>query len=139
MSIFGDILGKIFPSSHPAVVQAQAQAGGAGTASPTPASTVGSASAAPAAPAAAPPVDVQQILTDKAAQSGQRLNWQTSIVDLLKLLGMDSSLEARKKLAGELRYSGDTNDSATMNVWLIKQVMTQLAANGGKVPANLMH
>lgn len=137
MSIFGDILSKIFPSSHPAV--AQAQATGAGPASVTPASTVGSASAAPTAPAAAPPVDVQQILTDKAAQNGQRLNWQTSIVDLLMLLGMDSSLDARKKLAGELHYSGDTNDSATMNVWLIKQVMKQLAANGGKVPSDLMH
>ena len=66
------------------------------------------------------------------------MNWQTSIVDLLKLLGMDSSLQARKTLAGELHYSGDTNDSATMNVWLIKQVMSQLAANGGTVPASLM-
>ena len=140
MSIFGDILSKIFPSSHPAVAQAQAASPSAG--STTPASTVGSAAnPAPTAPAAAtaPPVDVQQILTDKAAQSGQRLNWQTSIVDLLKLLGMDSSLDARKKLAGELHYSGDTNDSATMNVWLIKQVMKQLNANGGKVPADLMH
>ncbi len=138
MSIFGDILGKIFPSNHPAVAQAQTSGP-----SSTPASTVGTAaSAAPAASASAasgPPVDVQQILTDKAAQSGQQLNWQTSIVDLLKLLGMDSSLTARKALAGELHYSGDTNDSASMNVWLIKQVMSQLAANGGKVPANLMH
>lgn len=137
MSIFGDILGKIFPSNHPAV--AQAQTAGPGAAGATPASTVGST--APAAPAEAPsgpPVDVQQILTDKAAQSGQQLNWQTSIVDLLKLLGMDSSLTARKTLAGEFHYTGDTNDSATMNVWLIKQVMSQLAANGGKVPANLM-
>jgi hypothetical protein len=139
MSIFGDILSKIFPSNHPAV--AQAQAAGPNAAAGTPASTVGSAaSAAPPPPAAsAPPVDVQKILTDKAVQSGQQLNWQTSIVDLLKLLGMDSSLGARKALAGELHYSGDTNDSATMNVWLIKQVMSQLAANGGKVPSSLMH
>lgn len=143
MSIFGDILSKIFPSNHPAVAQAQTSSPGA-TAG-TPAATVGSAagSAAPATPAAAaasaPPVDVQKILTDKAAQSGQQLNWQTSIVDLLKLLGMDSSMTARKQLASELKYTGDTNDSATMNVWLIKQVMSQLAANGGKVPANLMH
>ena len=77
-------------------------------------------------------------MTDKAAQSGQTLKWQTSIVDLMKLLGMDSSLGARKTLAGELHYSGDTNDSATMNIWLIKQVMSQLAANGGKIPASLM-
>ena len=91
MSIFGDILSKIFSSSHPAVVQAQA----------APAAT-GAAPAAPvaAAAAAAPPVDVEKILTDKAAQSGQTLNWQTSIVDLMKLLGMDSSLAARKTLAG---------------------------------------
>ncbi len=129
MSIFGDILSKIFPSSHPAVVQAQAAPSATPVAAPAP---------APAAAPAAPPVDVEKILTDKAAQSGQQLNWQTSIVDLLKLLGMDSSLTARKTLASELHYTGDTNDSATMNVWLIKQVMSQLAANGGKVPASLM-
>ena len=129
MSIFGDILSKIFPSSHPAVAQAQVATSTAAAPAPQ--------TAAAAAPAA-PPVDVEQILTDKAAKSSQPLNWQTSIVDLLKLLGMDSSLTARKTLAGELHYTGDTNDSATMNVWLIKQVMSQLAANGGKVPANLM-
>jgi hypothetical protein len=145
MSIFGDILSKIFPSNHPAV--AQAQTGGPPSASATtagtPAGTVGAAArnepAAPSAAASAAPVDVQQILSDKAAQSGQQLNWQTSIVDLLKLLGLDSSLAARKQLATELHYSGDTSDTASMNVWLIKQVMSQLAANGGKVPANLMH
>lgn len=126
MSIFGNILSKIFPSSHPAVAQAQTD-------------TPAAAPAPVAADPAAAPVDVEQILTAKAAQAGQPLNWQTSIVDLLKLLGMDSSLQARKSLAGELHYSGDTNDSATMNVWLIKQVMGQLAANGGKVPASLMN
>lgn len=140
MSIFGDILSKIFPSNHPAVAQAQTAAPGASISSPasTVSSTPGAAPATSAAAASGPPVDVQKILTDKAAQSGQQLNWQTSIVDLLKLLRMDSSLAARKTLAGELHYTGDTNDSATMNVWLIKQVMSQLAANGGKVPANLM-
>ena len=127
MSIFGDILSKIFPSNHSAV---EAQA--------APAVPAATAPATPAAAPAAPPVDVEKILTDKTAQSGQTLNWQTSIVDLLKLLGIDSSLTARKALAGELHYSGDTNDSAAMNVWVIKQVMSQLAANGGKVPANLM-
>ncbi len=84
-------------------------------------------------------VDVEANLDRMAQQNSQQLNWRTSIVDLMKLLGMDSSLTARKTLAGELHYSGDTNDSATMNVWLIKQVMSQLAANGGKVPANLMN
>ncbi len=132
MSIFGDILSKIFPSSHPAVVQAQA-------APAAPTATAAPVSAPATAAPAAPPVDVEKILTDKASQSGQPLNWQTSIVDLMKLLGLDSSLAARKTLAGELHYSGDTNDSATMNVWLIKQVMSQLAVNGGKVPASLMN
>ena len=127
MGIFSDILGKIFPSSHPSVAQPQI----------VPASTVATAAAAAPAPAA-PPVDVEQILTDKAAQFGQPLNWKTSIVDLMKLLQLDSSLTARKALAAELHYTGDTTDSATMNVWLIKQVMSQLAANGGKVPASLM-
>jgi hypothetical protein len=65
------------------------------------------------------------------------LNWRTSIVDTLKALGVDSSLEHRKELARELKYSGDTNDSASMNVWLHKQVMQALAANGGKLPADL--
>lgn len=143
MSIFGDILSKIFPSSHPAVAQAKTASPAATSTSSSPASPVGGASGTPpqtsAAATSAPPVDVQKILSDKAAQSGQQLNWQTSIVDLLKLLGLDSGLAARKQLATELHYSGDTNDTATMNVWLIKQVMSQLAANGGKVPANLMH
>ena len=82
-------------------------------------------------------VDVEQVLTDMQKQSGQQLNWRTSIVDLLKLLNLDSSLQARKDLAAELHYTGDTNDSASMNIWLHKQVMTKLAENGGKVPADL--
>ena len=147
MSIFGDILSKIFPSSHPAVAQAQTAGPGTSSTQASPAGTIGGAAgSAPATtqtastpPASSAPVDVQKILSDKAAQSGQQLNWQTSIVDLMKLLGLDSSLGARKQLAAELHYSGDTNDTATMNVWLIKQVMSQLAANGGKVPANLMN
>ncbi|MFS2019182.1 DUF3597 domain-containing protein, partial [Massilia sp. CT11-108] len=97
--------------------------------------------AAPAAsaPAAAPmqQVDVEAVLNNMQQQSGQQLNWRTSIVDLLKLLGLDSSLQARKELAAELNYSGDTGDSASMNIWLHRQVMNKLAANGGKVPADL--
>ena len=77
------------------------------------------------------------VLTQMAAASGQKLNWRTSIVDLMKALDLDSSLTARKQLAKELHYTGDTNDSATMNVWLHKQVMTKLAANGGKLPADI--
>lgn len=82
-------------------------------------------------------VDVEKILSDLANKNAQQLNWRTSIVDLLKLLDLDSSLQARKELAKELEYSGDTNDSATMNIWLHKEVMKTLAANGGKVPAEL--
>jgi len=83
-------------------------------------------------------VDVAAIV-DKAAatKKGEKLAWRTSIVDLMKALDLDSSLNARKQLAKELNYTGDTNDSATMNVWLHKQVMTKLAANGGKLPADI--
>ncbi|WP_160000742.1 DUF3597 domain-containing protein, partial [Roseomonas sp. 18066] len=98
-----------------------------------------SPAAAPAASTATPtePVDVEAVLTDLAAKSGQTLNWRSSIVDLMKLLGLDSSLQNRKELAKELSYSGDPEDSAAMNIWLHKQVMQKLAANGGKVPADL--
>jgi hypothetical protein len=129
MSIFGTILSKIFPSSHPANT-APADPAAPPAADPT--------AAAAAAPAAAPaPVDVEAVLTDMQANTSEQLNWRTSIVDLMKLLGLDSSLSARKELAGELHYSGDANDSASMNIWLHKAVMEQLAANGGKVPDSL--
>jgi len=82
-------------------------------------------------------VDVEAILSGMQASAGQPLNWRSSIVDLLKLLGLDSSLQSRKELAAELHYTGDTNDSASMNIWLHRQVMNKLAANGGKVPADL--
>ncbi|RCW69352.1 uncharacterized protein DUF3597 [Pseudorhodoferax soli] len=77
------------------------------------------------------------MLDGMAAASSEKLNWKTSIVDLLKLLQLDSSLAARKDLAKELHYTGDTNDSAAMNIWLHRQVMNKVAANGGKVPADL--
>lgn len=79
-------------------------------------------------------VDVAAVLTALEEKSGQKLNWKTSIVDLMKLLGLDSSLDARKKLANELNYDGDTNDSATMNIWLHKKVMEKIAQNGGILP-----
>jgi hypothetical protein len=82
-------------------------------------------------------VDVEAVLTGLAAKKGQKLDWRKSIVDLMKLLDLDSSLEARKDLAKELNYTGDTSDSATMNIWLHKQVMSKLAASGGKVPDDL--
>ena len=73
-----------------------------------------------------------------AARNTQKLNWRTSIVDLMKLLGIDSTLENRKQLAQELGYQEDMSDSAKMNIWLHKRVMRELAANGGKVPASLL-
>ncbi len=97
------------------------------------AAAVASAALPPAADL--PPVDVEQLISAMPGADG--MNWRTSIVDLMKVLGLDSSLAARKQLAGELHYAGDTNDSATMNVWLQKQVMTKLAENGGKVPDDL--
>ena len=131
MSIFGSIMNKIFHHGAPA-----APAGDAPAAAAAPASD--SSSAAPDAPAApADSVDVAAILTDLAGKAGQKLDWRHSIVDLMKLLNLDSSLAARKELAGELKYTGDTDDSASMNVWLHKQVMQKLAANGGKVPDEL--
>lgn len=105
----------------------------------SPAATAGGEATANVSSAASPqPVDVAPIL-DKAVQdSGQQLNWKTSIVDLLKALKIDNSLQSRKELAHELGYTGDTNDSATMNVWLHKAVIKKLSENGGKVPADLL-
>lgn len=87
---------------------------------------------------APPTVDVNAVLNGLASKNSEQLDWRKSIVDLMKLVGMDSSLSARKELATELGYSGDQNDSATMNVWLHKQVLQKLAENGGKVPQNLL-
>ena len=130
MSIFGSIMDRIFhrkPKAAPAPAPAQAPA----AARPAP------APAAAAAPAPAQPVDVEAVLNELAENNPQKLNWRTSIVDLMKLLDLDSSLSARKELAAELGYKGDTGDSAAMNIWLHKQVMQKLAQNGGKVPADL--
>jgi hypothetical protein len=149
MGILSNIFHKIFPGSHPAVAKAdQAQVnrgsmqGNAPQTAPQQSAPQAAPQAAPrpAAPPAQAPmeeVDVEAILSAKAAHQGQQLNWRTSIVDLLKLLDIDSSLQARKELAQELDYKGDTGDSASMNIWLHRQVMNRLAANGGKVPADL--
>ena len=83
-------------------------------------------------------MDVNAVLNELAAKSSEKLDWRTSIVDLLKLVGMDSSLAARKQLAAELQYPGDQSDSAKMNVWLHKQVLIKLSENGGKVPPELL-
>jgi len=95
-----------------------------------------SGAARPAMPAQ--PVDVEAVLDGMAANNPQKLNWRTSIVDLMKLLGLDSSQQARKTLATELHYTGDMTDSAAMNTWLHKAVMQKLAENGGKVPPDLV-
>jgi len=142
MGILSNIFHKIFPSSHPAAQSSSQAAPGAQQRAPQPTQQPAQqpqAAPAASAPAAAPmqQVDVEAVLNNMQQQSGQQLNWRTSIVDLLKLLGLDSSLQARKELAAELHYTGDTNDSASMNIWLHRQVMNKLAANGGKVPADL--
>ncbi|MDB4915261.1 MAG: hypothetical protein JWM95_2905 [Gemmatimonadetes bacterium] len=82
-------------------------------------------------------VDVEAVLTDLASKYSHPVNWKYSIVDLMAILGIDNSLPQRKALAQELGYTGDMNDSATMNIWLHKQVMQKLEENGGKVPADL--
>ena len=116
---------------------AAAQPGAAPAASPDAPATAPVSPDAPAAQPAAASVDVAAVLTVKAAEAGQTLDWRHSIVDLMKLLNLDSSLGARKTLAGELHYTGDTDDSASMNVWLHSEVMQKLAENGGTVPADL--
>ena len=131
MTVLGNIISTIF--------------GHAGT-KPSPSSPAASPGSAPSAssgatsapaPALQSSVDIEAVLTKLAAQNKEKLDWRRSIVDLMKLLKLDSSLSARKELAKELHYAGDTNDSAAMNVWLHKQVMIKLAENGGKVPDSL--
>ncbi|SPB13728.1 hypothetical protein NOV72_00992 [Caballeronia novacaledonica] len=132
MSIFSNILNKIFHHDS-------APASASPDAAPATAPATSTAAAAPGQPAAAPmqEVDVEAVLTQMQANQGEKLNWRTSIVDLMKLLSLDSSLSARKELATELHYSGNMEDSASMNIWLHKQVMQKLAENGGKVPDDL--
>lgn len=109
-----------------------------GTSAPGPATSAGTGTTGASTTATMAPVDVDAVLTQMAAKNPERLDWKKSIVDLMKLVGMDSSLQARKQLATELDYTGDKNDSATMNIWLHKQVLRKLAENGGKVPQDLL-
>ncbi|HYP10626.1 MAG TPA: DUF3597 domain-containing protein [Xanthobacteraceae bacterium] len=144
MSVFGSIVSAIFGSKHAAGVTAAG-----GSSSPAASSRTTSTSATPAgataaaAPAGAPvakPIskaDVEAILAKLAAEQREDLDWKSSIVDLMKLLKLDSGLGARKQLAQELGYTGALDGSAAMNVWLQKQVMTKLAESGGKVPDSL--
>lgn len=137
MSFFDKIKNAIFGKAE-AAPQTSAPAGTPPTtASPTAASPAAPAPTA-AAPAPAGNVDVASILDAAVKKNGQKLDWKHSIVDLLKALDLDSSLTARKELAGELGYTGDTSDSATMNIWLHKAVIKKLSENGGKVPADLL-
>jgi hypothetical protein len=124
MSILGEIVSTVFRHSAPSP-----------SATPDAPSSQPSTASAPAAPASQ--VDVAAIMDKLAAQSKEKLDWRKSIVDLMKLLNLDSSLGARKRLAEELHFSGSMNDSALMNTWLHKQVMIKLAENGGKVPNEL--
>jgi len=139
MSIFGKIMSSI--SGHAKAQMPQAAPPMAGTSPPS--STSGSTPAASsgpktgAGPSTQSQVDVEAVLVKLASQNKERLDWRKSIVDLMKLLDLDSSLSARKELAKELHYTGDMNDSAKMNVWLHRQVMIRLAESGGKVPESL--
>ena len=158
MGMFNDLLSKIFrhasaaPSATPGPSNTTIESATAPSGTTPPASAVAPATAAPAttpgvaapattADAGAAPVqtiDVTTILDGLAAKNSEKLDWKKSIVDLLKLVDMDSSLSARKQLAKELHYPGDENDSATMNVWLHKQVLRQLSEHGGKIPRELL-
>ncbi len=122
MSIFSAIKDKIFGVSK--AEAAPATAGGVEGSVSTPGAPISE-------------IDVVAILEDLNTKAKEKLNWRVSIVDLMKLLDLDSSLTARKELAKELAYDGDTHDSASMNIWLHKQVMAKLAQNGGKVPEDL--
>jgi hypothetical protein len=142
MGLFNSLVSAIWSHAPKAAAPASAPVTGAKKETPAPAGTPtpGSAPAAPApaAPAPATQVDVGAILDSLAAKSSEQLDWKRSIVDLMKLVGMDSSLGARKELAKDLGYSGDMSDSASMNIWLHSAVMKKIAENGGKVPADLL-
>lgn len=140
MSIFGTIMSKVLGKTPASPVTSTAA-----TAAPS-AQTSGTTTAAPSVQASTSPstpsgplVDVAAVLDDLNDKATEELDWKHSIVDLMRLLALDSSLASRKELAKELHYNGDTNNSASMNIWLHKQIMVNLAANGGKLPDELKH
>ena len=135
MNVFGKLLDKIFNRGEEAPKASAAPSRGNVAPPAAPSATAPSASAPATATAV---VDIEAVLEGLAAKSGRKFNWRTSIVDLMTLVGMESSLSERRELARELGYTGDTQDTATMNIWLHKQVMKKLAENGGKVPADLL-
>ena len=142
MGLLSNLISKIFSHSSTTVAAtggapaAPAAAPSTATAQPGTPPAAAPPTAAPAAPAKV--VDVAVILDGFAAKNPEKLDWKKSIVDLMKLVGMDSSFKARKQLAQELNYTGDPNDSASMNVWLHKQVLIKISENGGKVPEDLL-
>jgi 3-oxoacyl-ACP reductase-like protein len=133
MSVFDSLKNKIFGHKKATPAPTAPSPAAAPAAAATPA-----APAVPAAPAAISAVDVEAVLEDLAAHNPQKLDWRHSIVDLMTMLDMDSSLANRRELAKELGYTGSTSDTATMNIWLHKQVMRKMAENGGIVPASLV-
>ena len=140
MGIFTDLMNKILrPSAAQSTPATPSGAGGGGPAATAP-PIAGGPSGGGSGPTPQPiqAVDVAAILDKMASESKQKLDWRHSIVDLMKLVGMDSSLAARRELAADLNYSGDTKDTASMNIWLHKEVMKKLAENGGKVPKDLL-
>ena len=140
MSVFGSIVSAIFGSKHAATVAPTAAAPPSSKGPPASAGASASPGAAAGAPAAAGPIsraDVEAILKKLHDDQDEDFDWRKSIVDLMKLLKLDSSLGARKQLAQELGYTGALDGSAEMNVWLHRQVMTKLAESGGKVPDSL--
>jgi hypothetical protein len=161
MSVFGNIMSAIFGHNEAHAAESQPAPGqpgpatpaaiGAAASQPSAAAKTGAATASAAKPAAATPaaaagatagqanVDVAAVLDKLQKASREKFDWRKSIVDLMKLLNLDSSMKSRQALADELGYTGDKKDSAAMNVWLHKQVMTKLAANGGVVPKELQH
>ena len=124
MGILGTIISKVFGGKKEAAAPAAEVV-----------ETVVTEAAIPAVPA---DFDVTGYLNELRGQTKEKLDWTVSIVDLMKLVGMDSSLSARKELAKELGYGEDTQDTAKMNIWLHKQVMQQIAKHGGKLPAELI-
>lgn len=136
MSILGKIFSKVFGHDDKAATSKPA----------TPATAApnfndvkgGSSAAAPSAPAPMSQAQVEALLTDMAAGYSHKVNWRESIVDLMSMLGIDNSLPERRALADELGYTGDKQDTATMNIWLHKQVMQELAASGGVIPAKFL-
>ncbi len=131
MGLLAKIIAKVFPPKQSASAPAST-----GSVASSPAAAPTAAGQAEAKPA--PAIDVTAYLDGLAAKNSEKLDWKRSIVDLMKLVGLDSSLTERKKLAAELGYTGDTSDSAAMNIWLHKQVIQKISENGGKVPSELL-